>query len=89
MKKELTMAGAVALAVAAAQLATGSVASAHNRGQIELPNGRCIVIGSEKSVRLPDGTLLDLRPWTTPQDEIGAAFAAFQGNSKVEIGDCT
>jgi hypothetical protein len=68
-------------------LAIAPAASAHNRGLIWLPTGECVQIGSLKSVTLPDGTFLDLRP-ETPQDEIGTAFAADQGNSAVEKGTC-
>jgi hypothetical protein len=63
-------------------------ASAHNRAHIILPSGECIIVGSEKSVSLPDGTLLDLRPETQPADEIGTAFAADEGNSALEKGPC-
>ena len=77
----LTLAAVVALALA-------SAASAHNRAHIILPSGECIIVGSEKSVTLPDGTLLDLRPETTPADEIGAAFAADEGNSALQKGPC-
>jgi hypothetical protein len=76
------------LVVVAAVLTVASAASAHNRAHIVLPTGECIIVGSEKSVTLPDGTLLDLRPETTPADEIGTAFAADQGNSALEKGPC-
>jgi hypothetical protein len=69
-------------------LAIASAASAHNRAHIILPTGECIIVGSEKSVTLPDGTFLDLRPETTPADEIGTAFAADEGNSALEKGAC-
>jgi hypothetical protein len=69
-------------------LALASAASAHNRAHIILPTGECIIVGSEKSVTLPDGTLLDLRPETTPADEIGTAFAADEGNSALQKGPC-
>jgi len=65
----------------------GSV-SAHNRGLVWLPTGECVQVGSIKSVTLPDGTLLDLRPETFPADEFGTAYAADEGNSKVEKGVC-
>ena len=65
-----------------------AAASAHNRAHIVLPTGECIVVGSEKSVTLPDGTLLDLRPETTPADEFGTAFAADQGHSALEKFGC-
>jgi hypothetical protein len=80
----------VKAAVAAAVLALmlSPTALAHNRAHIILPTGDCIIVGSEKSVTLPDGTLLDLRPETQPADEIGTAFAADQGNSRLEKGPC-
>src|ERR687898_1717 len=62
-----------------------AAASAHNRAHIVLPTGECIVVGSEKSVTLPDGTMLDLRPETTPADEIGSAFAADEGERSVGL----
>jgi hypothetical protein len=70
-----------------AMLAIAPAASAHNRGLVWLPTGECVQVGSLKSVILPDGTFLDLRP-ETPADEIGTAFAAGQGNSAVEKGAC-
>jgi hypothetical protein len=85
MKKLLS--GTVLLVVATA-LALASGASAHNRAHIILPTGECIIVGSEKSVTLPDGTLLDLRPETQPADEVGTAFAATEGNSAIEKGPC-
>jgi hypothetical protein len=86
-KKFLVAISAICLG-AAAQVAAGTSASAHNRAHIILPTGECIVIGSEKSVLLPDGTLLDLRPETVPADEIGTAFAADEGNSFVQKFGC-
>ncbi len=76
------------LLVLATALAVASPASAHNRAHIILPNGECIIVGSEKSVTLPDGTLLDLRPETRPADEFGTAFAADEGNSRLQKGPC-
>jgi hypothetical protein len=78
----------VLLLLAALALMLAPAALAHNRAHIILPTGECIIVGSEKSVTLPDGTLLDLRPETTPADEIGTAFAAEEGNSAVEKGPC-
>lgn len=89
MNKKLIALPALVLVIGGAQVALGPVASAHNRAQNELPNGKCVVVGSLKSVTLPDGSLLDLIPETKPQDEIGAAFAAKQGQSHIEIGDCS
>jgi hypothetical protein len=79
---------ATMLAMTALALAPASAALAHNRAHLVLPAGGCIIVGSEKSVSLPDGTLLDLRPETTPADEIGTAFAAEEGNSALQKGTC-
>ena len=79
---------AAVLLVGATEIAFSAVASAHNRAHIILPSGDCIIVGSEKSVTLPDGTLLDLRPETVPADEIGTAFAADEGNSYVQKFGC-
>jgi hypothetical protein len=77
-----------AFAASALALTLTPAALAHNRAHIILPTGECIVVGSEKSVSLPNGTLLDLRPETTPADEFGTAFAADEGNSALEKGPC-
>jgi hypothetical protein len=87
MKKLAYRAAVVAMA-AATGLTFSSTASAHNRAHIILPSGECIIVGSEKSVTLPDGSLHDLRPETTPADEIGTAFAADEGNSRLQKGPC-
>ena len=87
MKRRVYFLAAVA---AAAALAVAPTASAHNRAHIVLPNGSCIIVGSEKSVQLPDGTYLDLYPedGPYPNDEYGTSFAALQGNSAIEKGPC-
>lgn len=74
----------------ACALAFVPAASAHNRAHIILPNDQCIIVGSEKSVQLPDGTYLDLYPADGgyPNDEYGTSFAAMQGNSAIEKGPC-
>ena len=77
-----------AVAASLVALMLSPAAPAHNRAHVILPNGECLIVGSEKSVTLPDGTMLDLRPDTTPADEIGAAFAADEGNSRLEKGPC-
>lgn len=82
MKKAIGAAAVISLA-AVLQVAVSTGASAHNRAHIILPSGECLVVGSEKSVTLPDGSLLDLRPETWPADEIGTAYAADEGNSFV------
>ncbi len=79
---------AVLLVLVATLVMSAPPASAHNRAHVILPNGECIIVGSETSVTLPDGTLLDLRPETTPADEIGTSFAAEQGGSFLEKGPC-
>lgn len=88
MDKKLMCLPVAVLLAGAADVAFGAVASAHNRAHVILPSGQCIVVGSEKSVTLPDGTLLDLRPETVPADEFGAAFAAEAGGSRLEKGPC-
>lgn len=75
------------IATAALALTFAPAAAAHNRAHIILPSGDCIVVGSEKSVTLPDGSMLDLRP-ETAADEIGAAFAADEGNSRLQKFGC-
>ena len=67
---------------AALALTLAPAASAHNRAHIILPSGVCMIVGSEKSVSLPNGTLLDLRPETQPADEFGTAFAADEGSRR-------
>ena len=84
MKRRVYFVAAVA---AAAALAVAPTASAHNRAHLILPDGSCIIVGSEKSVALPDGTLLDLDP-TVEGDEIGTSYAAYQGNSAIAKGPC-
>jgi hypothetical protein len=88
MNRKLMCLPAAVLLVGATEMAFSTVASAHNRAHIILPSGDCIIVGSEKSVTLPDGTLLDLRPETFPADELGTAFAAEEGHSRVEKGPC-
>ena len=85
--KKLIVAGALAVV---SMGAGGTMASAHNRAHIILPDGTCIIVGSEKSVTLPDGTFHDLRPETPWQvaDEIGASFAADEGNSFLQKFGC-
>jgi len=85
MKRRISLLATAAGMVAV--LAIAPSAAAHNRGLVWLPTGECVQVGSLKSVTLPDGTFLDLRP-ETPQDEIGTAYAADEGNSKLEKGDC-
>lgn len=85
MKRRISCTVTLSALILALSLPTA--ASAHNRAHLILPTGECIIVGSEKSVTLPDGTFLDLRP-TTPADEIGTAFAAQQGNSAIEKGPC-
>ena len=95
MKKISTL-----LLVLATALMLAATASAHNRAHIILPSGECMIVGSEKSVTVPDGTLksalqpdgvnvfLDLRSETYPADEVGTSFAADEGNSRLQKGPC-
>ena len=78
----------LAAAAMAAMLAFPATVAAQNRGLVWLPTGECVQVGSLRSVTLPDGSLLDLRPETSPADEIGTAFAADEGNSALEKGSC-
>jgi hypothetical protein len=80
--------GTMLVVLVALVVTPASAALAHNRAHVVLPTGVCIIVGSEKSVTLPDGTLLDLRPETTPADEFGTAFAADEGNSALQKGAC-
>jgi hypothetical protein len=77
----------LAAVAAAAAFAVAPTASAHNRAHLILPDGSCIIVGSEKSVSLPEGTLLDLDP-SVEGDEIGTSYAAYQGNSAIAKGPC-
>jgi len=88
MKKLLVGLLTFAAACGAGVSFSGS-ALAHNRAHVILPSGACMVVGSEKSVTLPDGTLHDLRPETTPADEIGTSFAAEAGKSRLLKGGCS
>ena len=65
MKKVASTFAALALA-GVIEVSFGSAAFAHNRAHVILPSGACMIVGSEKSVTLPGGGLLDLRPETTP-----------------------
>lgn len=85
MKRRISLLATAAGMVVA--LAIAPTAAAHNRGLVWLPTGECVQVGSLKSVILPDGTFLDLRPETAP-DEIGTAYAAGEGNSALELGQC-
>lgn len=87
MKKAIGAAAVISLA-AVLHVTVITAASAHNRAHIILPSGQCLVVGSEKSVTLPDGSLHDLRPETYPADEVGTAYAADEGNSFLRKGGC-
>ena len=84
MKRRVYFLAAVAVAAA---FAVAPTASAHNRAHLILPDGSCIIVGSEKSVTLPDGTLLDLDP-SVDGDNIGTSYAGYQGNSAIAKGPC-
>ena len=87
MKRRIALTAALTAAIT---VGLSPAALAHNRAHLILPTGTCIVVGSEKSVSPgPDKTtLLDLRPETTPADEIGTAFAADEGNSALQKFGC-
>lgn len=91
MNHKIIVLPAVAVLTVGAQVAFGQVASAHNRAQNELPNGGCVVVGSEKSVEIPGRGFLDLidEGDGDTRDQVGGSFAAFQGQSHLEIGDCS
>jgi hypothetical protein len=74
---------------AVAALAVISPAGAHNAGHFFLPDGTCHDVGSFLPAPLvgQDRTTLDLIP-ATPQDEYGASFAAFQGDTPLLPGGC-
>ena len=82
--------GTMFVVIAALAFTLASTALAHNRAHIILPSGECMIVGSVKSVTLPDGTFLDLRPETPWQqaDEYGTSFAADEGNSRLQKGAC-
>jgi hypothetical protein len=88
MRRQVSLVATLVLTTALT-VVLSPTAYAHNRAHVILPTGECITVGSEKSVVLPDGTLLDLRPETLP-DEIGTAFASDEvsGNSLLKKGPC-
>ena len=88
-----------AMVITAFGLALGlpTIASAHNRAHLILPDGTCIIVGSEKSVSLPPSAAaprsandeLDLRPETPDDgDQVGTSYAATEGNSAIEKFGC-
>ena len=94
MKKVSTLVLALATGIA---LTLAPAASAHNRAHIILPDGTCMIVGSEKSVELPENAAAptnslgqrDLRPdLPDGADEIGTSFAADEGNSRLLKGRC-
>jgi hypothetical protein len=87
MNKSKQIGTLLASLTAALLLVLAPTASAHNRAHLILPDGSCIIVGSEKSVTLPGGTLLDLDPYVEG-DEIGTSYAAYQGNSAIAKGPC-
>jgi hypothetical protein len=94
LNKKLVLTAALAAGLSAAAIFP-IPASAHNAGHIILPSGDCQNVGGNNSVSLPDSAAaytnrdgdLDLIPGT-PGDEIGARFAAEQGNSAVLPRSC-
>lgn len=87
MKRRMSL---LAVVTAVLTVALSPAAVAHNRAHVILPSGECVLVGSLKSVSPgPDkSTFLDLRPETTPADEIGTAYAADEGNSALQKGPC-
>jgi hypothetical protein len=80
---------AAVAAAACAALVAALPAGAHNAGHFLLPDGTCHEVGSFLPAPLvgEDRTRLDLIP-TTPQDEYGTSFAAFQGATPILPGPC-
>jgi hypothetical protein len=80
---------ATLMSVGVAGLVLVLPAGAHNAGHFILPDGTCHQVGSFTEAPLvgQDKTQLDLIP-TTPQDEYGTSFAAFQGNTPILPGGC-
>jgi hypothetical protein len=86
-----------ALAAVAVALLLAPAGAAHNRAHIILPDGTCMIVGSVKSVELPENAAAptnslgqrDLRPGLPDDaDEIGTSFAADQGSSRLQKGPC-
>ena len=94
MNKRLVFSAVVAAGLSAAAMVPAT-ARAHNAGHIILPSGECLNVGSNNSVVLPESAAAytnangerDLIPGTSG-DEIGARFAAEQGNSAVRPRPC-
>lgn len=86
MKIRRSLVAAIALA---AMLTLPSVAAAHNRGRVILPDGRCVQVGALNEVYPgPDkSTKLDLDP-IVEGDNFGTSWAAGRGNSTLEKGAC-
>jgi hypothetical protein len=84
-KRRLSTVGALA----AVSLVGVLPAQAHNAGHMILPDGTCQEVGSFRAAPLvgTDKTALDLMP-ATPQDEYGASFAAFRGETPLLPGGC-
>lgn len=94
MNKKLVFTAILAGGLSAATIFPMPV-GAHNAGHIILPSGECLSVGGNNSVALPDSARAytnakgerDLIPGTIG-DEIGARFAAEQGNSRVLPRSC-
>lgn len=94
MNKKLIFAVALGAGLSVAAVFPVS-ANAHNAGHVFLPSGECRNVGGGKSVALPASAAAytnaagerDLIP-STPGDEIGARYAAEQGNSRVLPRSC-
>jgi hypothetical protein len=89
MASTLRRSAAILAVALIAALAGALPAGAHNAGHVFLPDGTCHEVGSFLPAPLvgSEKVALDLIP-ATPQDEYGASFAAFQGDTPLLPGGC-
>jgi hypothetical protein len=89
MSADLRRSVAVLAVALVAALSSALPAGAHNAGHFFLPDGSCHEVGSFLPAPLvgSEKVALDLIP-ATPQDEYGASFAAFQGDTPLLPGGC-
>ena len=79
----------LAVAALTALLIFPSVASAHNRARVVLPNGECLVVGALNEVWLgPDKTTKLDFDLELAGDNFGASWAATRGNSALDKEPC-
>lgn len=88
MKVQILLAPATVALFGIGMLIPG-VATAHNAGHVDLPNGGCVNVGAGNEVLLPETAQapqnsghLDLIPG--PGDQFGSRYAAVQGDSRVD-----